>query len=236
MGSDADCGHLSCTLALCAASLFPSSASAQGLTVRQERNAYTDQGSSRCGAGRSEEDDESEDPMGWIGIGVKVGLASVGRSEIASMRRASVWTRRRWHAVQPRTHVPDPGSNGRPTLDSDQPRRRRLRVGRGALLSFSSYKATGIYTGPTINLHLADPLYFGFGFGFKGAILRADELDFGIDLGGRIPFTAPLLRGQQSRVDRRGWHRLHGDGPEPETEALRDASFGRLGVLFHARQ
>lgn len=55
------------------------------------------------------------------------------------------------------------------------------------LMSASSALALGAYTGPKFDIHLADPLYFGFGFGFKAAYVWADGWQHGADLGGRIP-------------------------------------------------
>ncbi len=136
------------------------------------------------------QDEASKDPMGWIGIGVKVGYAFVGSSDI-DVSASTL-------GLAPT--VGDMQVDYTKTFST--PRRSGLLVsipinlggdGFGWIVEpyfhLASYKATGLYTGPTINLHLADPLYLGFGFGFKGALLRANELDFGIDLGGRVPFT-----------------------------------------------
>jgi hypothetical protein len=47
--------------------------------------------------------------------------------------------------------------------------------------------ALGVYSGPKFDIHLADPLYFGFGFGFKLAYVWADGWQHAADIGGRIP-------------------------------------------------
>ncbi|MFT3922672.1 MAG: hypothetical protein QM778_09075 [Myxococcales bacterium] len=178
-------------LSLGAASLVVSSAQAQGT---QAQTSGSVQASSHDQVAVSEpapeeKDEESEDPMGWIGIGVKVGLAYVGSSNI-TLNASDV---------------------GAPTVNGMQipyshtfatPQRTGVQVsvpinlgGDGfgwvvePFMHFAAYRATGIYTGPTINLHLADPVYFGFGFGPKVDFLKADELNFGIDIGGRVPFT-----------------------------------------------
>lgn len=185
---------LSCALALGAASLCATSAAAQGARAQarapDEQAAPLQSEDALPEEQPSEEDDESQDPMGWIGIGVKVGFAFVGSSEIG-VDAASL-------GLAPTVE----GMQINPTYTFITPRRAGVQLsipinlggdGFGWMVEpyfhFASYRANGLYTGPTINLHLADPLYFGFGFGFKGALLYADELDFGIDLGGRIPFT-----------------------------------------------
>jgi hypothetical protein len=64
------------------------------------------------------------------------------------------------------------------------------------LMSASTALALGAYTGPKFDIHITDPLYFGFGFGFKIGYVWADGWEHGADLGGRIPvrFTYYLLR------------------------------------------
>jgi hypothetical protein len=49
-----------------------------------------------------------------------------------------------------------------------------------------------MYTGPKFDIHVADPLYLGFGLGFKAAWVRAENWDYGADLYGRIPLRATL--------------------------------------------
>ena len=47
--------------------------------------------------------------------------------------------------------------------------------------------AVGLYTGPKFDIHIADPLYFGFGLGGKVAYVMADGWKYGADIYGRIP-------------------------------------------------
>jgi hypothetical protein len=56
----------------------------------------------------------------------------------------------------------------------------------------SSSQAYGLYTGPKFDIHVADPLYLGFGFGLRAAYLQADGWLLGADLGGRVPFHGVL--------------------------------------------
>jgi hypothetical protein len=55
------------------------------------------------------------------------------------------------------------------------------------LMSASSALALGVYTGPKFDIHLANPVYFGFGFGLKVAYVWADGWEHAADIGGRIP-------------------------------------------------
>ncbi len=185
---------LTCTLALFAAGLFVDSAAAQSAQAQVTETTSAEATASDSGAApekpEAEEDEEAEDPMGWIGIGVKVGLGYVGSSEIG-MDAASLGLAPTVNGMQvnyEHTFV-TPGRTG---VQLAIP----INLGGGGFgwvvepyFHFASYSARGVYTGPTFNLHLADPLYLGFGFGFKGAILKANALDFGMDLGGRIPVT-----------------------------------------------
>jgi hypothetical protein len=131
------------------------------------------------------EDDESEDPMGWIGIGVKLGVGYVGSSRI---------------------EIDAPPVNGM-QVDYSQVFETETRTGLQVsvpinlggdafglmiepYLNLNRVRAQGVYFGPTISIQTIDPLYVGFGFGLRAAYLKADHLDFGIDLGGRVPFHA----------------------------------------------
>ncbi|HEY6880102.1 MAG TPA: hypothetical protein VI299_18890 [Polyangiales bacterium] len=51
----------------------------------------------------------------------------------------------------------------------------------------SHSQAYGAYAGPTFEFHLAEPLYFGFGFGLKAAYVLPDGWEYAADLYGRIP-------------------------------------------------
>jgi hypothetical protein len=64
------------------------------------------------------------------------------------------------------------------------------------LMFAKSALALGAYSGPKFDIHVADPLYFGFGFGFKVAYVVADGWEHGADIGGRIPvrFTYYVTR------------------------------------------
>ncbi len=48
----------------------------------------------------------------------------------------------------------------------------------------------GLYTGPTINIHIIDPLYVGIGAGLKFGYVTSDAFDMGADVFFRVPVTA----------------------------------------------
>jgi hypothetical protein len=49
------------------------------------------------------------------------------------------------------------------------------------------FTSWGGYAGPTFEFHLAEPLYFGFGFGLKAAYVLPDDWRYAVDVFGRIP-------------------------------------------------
>jgi len=53
----------------------------------------------------------------------------------------------------------------------------------------SELKSIGLMLGPTIVIHLNDPLYFGFGISFRAGYLLIDDIDLGLDAYARIPVT-----------------------------------------------
>lgn len=154
----------------------------------------------------ADEDDEArKDPMGWLGLGFKVGLGVAGRSEVAFRAPVIVQGVAVAGTVQTsierrsglQLSVPiNLGGDGfgwlvEPYLNMHTITFRPLMV---TLLESpvteGQATAVGVYTGPTINLHLAAPFYLGVGFGVKAARIRADHLNLGVDLGGRVPITA----------------------------------------------
>lgn len=111
----------------------------------------------------------------FFGVGLKLGVGSVGESEIDVGTLKGVKTDARTGF---QLGVPiNLGGGGfgwlfEPYLNLD-----------------SDVSAIGLYTGPTFNIHIMDPLYIGFGFGLKFATLSGDNIDGGADIGGRLPFT-----------------------------------------------
>jgi hypothetical protein len=50
--------------------------------------------------------------------------------------------------------------------------------------------AYGVYTGPTVNLHVVRSLYLGFGAGLKAAYVSSDGFSYGVDAYARVPVSA----------------------------------------------
>ncbi|MFM2417889.1 MAG: hypothetical protein RL385_2612 [Pseudomonadota bacterium] len=55
------------------------------------------------------------------------------------------------------------------------------------VLAASKATSFGLYTGPSFDIHVLDPLYFGFGFGGRVGYVAADHWKYGADIFGRIP-------------------------------------------------
>ena len=146
------------------------------------------------------EDDVTEpdrDPMGTVGIGMKLGYASIGGSAVSVSRKgktfASQLDGRRGVQVSVPVHLGGSGFGW--TLE---PFLSRSSVGHevtdqnGAIVDEKHVDLTafGIYTGPAINIHVANPLYLGLGFGVKGAYVSNDGFDYAFDVYGRAPLSA----------------------------------------------
>lgn len=160
-------------------------------------------------AAEQEEEDESKDPMAWLGLGLKVGFSSMGSSTLdnptyrddvaqaairgrlsdAKLREYGLRSDGRCGIIDRRCHA-----DGRVGLQLSVP----INVGGdgfGFLLEpyvnvASTATAYGGYLGPTFNIHFADPFYLGFGFGLKAAWVKADGWDYAADLYGRVPVHA----------------------------------------------
>ncbi len=133
-------------------------------------------------------DEDKKDPMGWIGIGPKIGVAGNGQGEFKS---GSVTTKIDSRVGFQLSLPINLGGDGfgwmiEPYLN---------------LASVDSVDATGkkdsvgvttygAYTGPTINIHITNPLYVGVGAGLKVGYSSSDAFDLGADIFGRVPVTA----------------------------------------------
>jgi hypothetical protein len=129
-------------------------------------------------------DPKRKRPMGWAGIGLKLGAGGTGASEIdvampsvGGMAVPGVTAKTDSRAGFQLSVPINLGGDGfgwmvEPYLNLDK-----------------NITATGLYTGPTINIHILDPFYLGIGFGVKFAYLSSDKLDLGLDVGGRVPIT-----------------------------------------------
>ncbi len=119
--------------------------------------------------------DEKKEPMGWFGIGLKLGVGGVGGSEIEMGGIATKTEARTGFLVALPLNF---GGDGFGWIIEP------------SFMMDSNINATGFYTGPTINFHVIDPLYVGFGLGPKFAYLSGENLDLGLDVGARVPITA----------------------------------------------
>lgn len=183
-------GLASVALAMGLSCLSTGSASAQ---AKQAVSNVTLAGSSQL-TGRADSSDEArKHPMGWAGIGVKVGVAGMTTGKLTVMgQQGRTDGRMGMHVAVPITLGGDGfGWNFEPyymqssivheTKDSQGSVRGSANVGLTSL---------GMYTGPVFNIHATDPLYIGFGFGVKGAYLMNKGFDYAADLYGRVPVHA----------------------------------------------
>lgn len=152
-------------------------------------------------AAESGESDEAEDPMAWLGIGVKVGIASNGEGEIdnptfidalpagpGNKRKLTIDSRTGWHLAVP----VNLGGDGIGLLLEPSLTFASIE---GASTTTGKKKDYGVtvisgYLGPNLNLHPIDPLYIGVGAGLKVGYATSDIYDFGLDIFGRVPITA----------------------------------------------
>jgi hypothetical protein len=142
-------------------------------------------------AERNDADEElPQHPMGWAGIGVKLGFDSVAAGS-ADIKSVTGRTGRRMGV-----HLGIPiqlGGEGasftfepylsRSTMAHD------LKDTAGVVTGSedANLSAYGVYIGPTFNIHVARPAYVGFGFGIKGAYVHNPAFDYAYDLYARVP-------------------------------------------------
>jgi len=126
----------------------------------------------------SPSEEKSKDPMGWFGIGLKLGAGGVGGSDIDVKTSAGTVSGKTDSRAGFMIALPlNFGGSGFGWIIEP------------SLMLDSNVNAAGFYTGPTFNFHVIDPLYVGFGFGPKFAYLSGKNLDLGLDIGGRVPIT-----------------------------------------------
>jgi len=186
----------SAALAVAVCCLSETSAQAQATQVVSNVAVVESSGQFAGSAPASENDaaDEAKrNPMGWAGVGVKVGVAGVSAGKLTVMgREARTEGRMGLHVALPInlggdgfgwTFEPFFGqaSVGRAVKDN---------AGNVVGDQSVSLQALGIYTGPTFNFHAMDPLYVGFGLGIKGAYLLNNSFEYAADVYGRVPVHA----------------------------------------------
>jgi hypothetical protein len=136
-------------------------------------------------ADTDEEPKEEKDPMNWIGVGLKGGFLYYGDATF----NGTVYEY--GYPVVKNTGIP-----ARAGFVLSLP----VNLGGAGFgwafdpyLGFGQVGSYGIYTGPTITLHLSDMTYLGFGFGVRFGAITVDfwgtRTDVGLDVYGRVPLV-----------------------------------------------
>jgi hypothetical protein len=138
-------------------------------------------------------DERLKNPMGWAGIGVKVGAGGMTNGRLTVMgQEGHTQGRMGLQVAVPITLGGDGfGWNLEPyymqsSIAHD------IKDSQGSVVGNANVGLTalGMYTGPIFNIHATDPLYIGFGFGIKAAYLMNKGFDYAADLYGRVPVHA----------------------------------------------
>jgi hypothetical protein len=150
-----------------------------------------------AGYAAAPENDAAEEakrnPMGWAGIGLKLGVAGVGGGKFTVMgQETRTEGRMGLHVALPINLGGDGFGWTLEPFFGQSSVGRALKDNAGNVVGDTSVNllAVGIYTGPTINIHVMDPLYVGFGLGIKGAYLLNDSFQYAADVYGRVPVHA----------------------------------------------
>jgi hypothetical protein len=137
-------------------------------------------------------------PIAPAGVGVKLGMAGMGAGKLTvsgggdQSYTGRVDSRRGLHLAIP-IHLG--GSGFGFTLE---PYLSRSSIGHtvkdasGLATGTEDAELTayGVYFGPAVNIHVAQPLYLGVGVGVKGAYVASDDFDLALDAYGRVPLSA----------------------------------------------
>lgn len=135
--------------------------------------------------------------MAVIGIGLKLGMAGTSAGSLASSSDGlsvddEVDARRGLHLAIP---LSVGGSGFGWTLE---PYMSRSSIGRstrdptGVITGRREQvelRAYGVYTGPVVQIHVANPVYVGIGLGVKGAYVANDGFDYAFDAYARVPLS-----------------------------------------------
>ncbi len=128
---------------------------------------------------RAEEPDRDEDPMGNVGLGLKFGYLSYGEgdfeTEIEGQTIKTVLPSRSGAMLSVPLSLGGKGFGWA----------FEFCAGLGDELS-----SLGLYTGPSINIHVAREWYVSLGLGARLGYITADGVDIGADFYGRIPISA----------------------------------------------
>jgi hypothetical protein len=138
--------------------------------------------------------------MGWLGIGLKLGVGVVGSGHFTLDNPSTqIAGQTLYSGIAGTTCLQGIGvpSTCRVATHSRTGFQLSLPInlgGDGASWDIEPYlnfanngTAVGFYTGPMFNIHVIDPLYIGFGFGIKLAVVQPKGYDIAVDAYGRIP-------------------------------------------------
>jgi hypothetical protein len=161
--------------------------------------------------------ESKRDPMGWLGISIKLGVASVAvgklRNPVYNRPISEFVTMRGLTAEQLEMFGLDSRQSCSIVEEYCQTSGRTgfqlavaLHVGGDGfgwdvepyLRAGGNAVVAGIYTGPKFDIHVVDPLYLGFGFGGRVGYVAADGWRHGVEIFGRIPVHATLYLPKKS--------------------------------------
>jgi hypothetical protein len=143
-------------------------------------------------------------PMNSVGIGFKMGMAGMGEGKLQFQSNGKSYPgrvdSRRGLTLSVPLQVGGDGfgwmfepyysraSVGTTTTDA---------TGQPSGSTDVNLAAYGMYTGPTVNIHVMQPLYLGIGAGIKAAYVASNFFDYGIDAYGRVPVSATYYLANQ---------------------------------------
>lgn len=150
------------------------------------------------------QDARDPNPMAFAGVGLKLGMAGMSAGQLKLSRSGKSYTgnidsRRGLHLAVPINLGGDGfGWTLEPYLTRTTISRTVVdatgNLSNGADTNLTAY---GLYTGPAINLHVAAPLYLGFGAGLKAAYVSSPDFKLALDAYGRIPLNATYYLSNQ---------------------------------------
>lgn len=143
-------------------------------------------------------------PMNSLGIGFKLGMAGMGEGKLQFQSNGKAYPgrveSRRGLTLSVPLQVGGDGfgwmfepyysraSVGTTTTDAS---------GQPSGSTDVNLAAYGMYTGPTVNIHVMQPLYLGIGAGIKAAYVASNYFDYGVDAYGRVPLSATYYLANQ---------------------------------------
>lgn len=146
--------------------------------------------------GSDDVEKRDKNPMGVAGIGVKVGMAGMGDGKLSIHQGGDTYTSHVDARRGLQLSLPiDVGGDGfgwrfEPYLSFASVNVSRTSSAGVQPTQSANLTAYGMYTGPTVNLHVTQPLYLGFGAGLKAAYVSTNAFDLAVDAYVRAPISA----------------------------------------------